>query len=103
MECTIDYDVNQSPYFQIYESRFPSETHQLEFFKSYISEFDDLSLVEELDTQAEQMIKVGYTSMAKQNFLNFLLFRCLVDEFLWLINTCYLFYTHFKLQNLLFS
>ncbi|VDD89427.1 unnamed protein product [Enterobius vermicularis] len=57
VECTIDYDVNQSPYFQIYESRFPSETHQLEFFKSYISEFDDLSLVEELDTQAEQMIK----------------------------------------------
>lgn len=57
VEYTIDYDVAQPPYFKIYEDRFPPASHQLEFFRSYIGELDDITPIEKHDTLAEIMVK----------------------------------------------
>uniref|UniRef100_A0A0N5APB3 Choline/ethanolamine kinase n=1 Tax=Syphacia muris TaxID=451379 RepID=A0A0N5APB3_9BILA len=61
VECTIDYDVSEAPYYKIYENRFPTEEHQLEFFKSYIAEVSEVSLSsEKYEMQAHQMILLYY-------------------------------------------
>jgi hypothetical protein len=58
VEYSINYDVDQPPYYEILPERFPTEEQMFEFMYSYEKELHATESEEQLKTTAENMVKV---------------------------------------------
>ncbi|KAK0396791.1 hypothetical protein QR680_001857 [Steinernema hermaphroditum] len=57
VEYTIDYDIDQPPYYKIIPDRFPSEERQVGFFESYIREQGHLKNDSEIHDEAIKLME----------------------------------------------
>ena len=58
MEYSINYDVDEYPYYEMLPERFPSEDQMFEFMCSYEKELHPKMPEEELEKKARNMVKV---------------------------------------------